>query len=510
MTEKFELIDEIYDMHYLFTISSLNSLTKGLQKSVQTCYPEVACLFRNGIQEVGFKKSDNQKVGGAILEKFSNPSFFPPFKQKLLDSCKTERAYFESLGEKKFQEYSNKELAQEIFRWMEAVKNVYDYGWALVFADVTGEFTQKVQSIIGSKFKNREKAGEALSILTTPENPSFMAKEQTAFYKIGQKISQQEDLVEKFKTVELEKLADYLKENAPDINEEIDEHVHQFGWIPHWYFGTGWDKKYFLSLFQSLFRQEENFEKKLAELDRKKKEIDQKRKQLLQEGRFSAQEMHWINLFKEFIDLKVYRKDILYIGCFYSRPLTQEIAKRLALSEKQVRYMMPEEIENVLVKGKPIDENILNERDKFSVLYSKDAQNHSLIGKEAKAFVEKNIAEKEIDTTVSELRGVCACPGFVKGKVKLVLHPNDMYKMQKGDVLVSVATNPDVVPAMKLAGAIVTDIGGITSHAAIVSREMQIPCVIGTETATKVLKDDEWVEVNASEGIIKRISQNSK
>ena len=83
-----------------------------------------------------------------------------------------------------------------------------------------------------------------------------------------------------------------------------------------------------------------------------------------------------------------------------------------------------------------------------------------------------------------------------------------MNKMNKGDILVSIATDPDIVPAMKKAAAIVTEQGGVTSHAAIVSRELRIPCVIGTKIATKVLKDNDLVEVDATKGIIKILKKS--
>ncbi len=79
--------------------------------------------------------------------------------------------------------------------------------------------------------------------------------------------------------------------------------------------------------------------------------------------------------------------------------------------------------------------------------------------------------------------------------------------MQKGDILVSIATDPDIVPAMKKAAAIVTEQGGVTSHAAIVSRELGTPCVIGTKIATKVFKDGDLVEVDAVKGIVKLIKK---
>jgi len=102
------------------------------------------------------------------------------------------------------------------------------------------------------------------------------------------------------------------------------------------------------------------------------------------------------------------------------------------------------------------------------------------------------------------LRGISAGRrGYGVGVAKVVFNPDDAAKeMCKGDILVTDVTNPDFVPFMKMASAIVTDKGGITSHAAIVSRELNIPCVVGTETATQVLKNGVKYTVNSRNGII--------
>jgi len=92
-----------------------------------------------------------------------------------------------------------------------------------------------------------------------------------------------------------------------------------------------------------------------------------------------------------------------------------------------------------------------------------------------------------------------------RDKVKIIKTKDDLLKFKKGDILVAEATVPDYVPAMRKAGAIITDLGGLTSHAAIVSRELGIPCIIGTKIATKVLKDGDFVEVDANKGIVKII-----
>ncbi len=99
-------------------------------------------------------------------------------------------------------------------------------------------------------------------------------------------------------------------------------------------------------------------------------------------------------------------------------------------------------------------------------------------------------------------RGLGSSPGVGKGKVVILAGPKEIGKVQKGDVLVTEMTTPDFVPAMKKAAAIVTNSGGMTCHAAIVSREMGIPCVVGTKNGTQILHDGQFVTVDATRGII--------
>ena len=100
------------------------------------------------------------------------------------------------------------------------------------------------------------------------------------------------------------------------------------------------------------------------------------------------------------------------------------------------------------------------------------------------------------------LKGETASAGVYSGPVKVIAGFSELNKIEKGDILVTTMTNPDMVPAMIKAGAIVTNEGGMTCHAAIVSREMGIPCIVGTEHATEVLKDGDIITVHASHGIV--------
>jgi pyruvate,water dikinase len=104
------------------------------------------------------------------------------------------------------------------------------------------------------------------------------------------------------------------------------------------------------------------------------------------------------------------------------------------------------------------------------------------------------------------LTGRVASPGKVVAVARIVLDLREVDRVGPGEVLVTRMTDPNCVPAMRRAGAVVTDLGGILCHAAIVARELGIPCIVGTREATKLLLDGDFVEVDAFTGRITVVS----
>ena len=121
--------------------------------------------------------------------------------------------------------------------------------------------------------------------------------------------------------------------------------------------------------------------------------------------------------------------------------------------------------------------------------------------KETKSSKTKSKGEST-DHSTPILTGIPASPGIGSGHVKILKSPSEIGRVSKGDILVAPMTSPDYVPAMKKAAAIVTDQGGMTSHAAIVSREMGTPAVVGTKIATTTLIEGDIVTVNGESGHI--------
>lgn len=179
-------------------------------------------------------------------------------------------------------------------------------------------------------------------------------------------------------------------------------------------------------------------------------------------------------------------------------PVPKKLQNQIKLTDEQIitlgkisqklqdHYYFPQDSEWALEKGK---------------LYIVQTRPITTIEKTKAVHSTEDKAQTE-QTTAPILKGIPASPGVGTGVVKILKSPKEIDKIKAGDILVAPMTSPDYVPAMKKASAIVTNEGGMTSHAAIVSREMGIPCVVGTKDGTKVLNDGDVITVNGTTGEI--------
>ena len=201
-------------------------------------------------------------------------------------------------------------------------------------------------------------------------------------------------------------------------------------------------------------------------------------------------------------------------GCHKGRPLLREIAKRLKLTYNELIYLYPTEIIDSLSKGLIVDKKGIDERINKYALVTIDGETKLYTGKQVDELLEKQQKSKisegssgtKEEKDVDEVKGMVASKGKAKGTAKIVKDRDELHKIKKGDILITKLTTPDFVVAMEKSAAIVTDMGGLTSHAAIVSRELGIPCITGTKTATKVFKDGDTIEVDAEKGLVRKVN----
>ncbi len=202
-------------------------------------------------------------------------------------------------------------------------------------------------------------------------------------------------------------------------------------------------------------------------------------------------------------------KDNAYQGrlTYLTKPLYLEVARRLGISYSELKECRDEEIITYLKKGKYFPKKLIRKRLQLSCMIGINGKVYVYEGEKA-ALVEKIVVKRRKSQRPSRLTGTPASTGRkIRGRVRICLSSKDAGQLLAGEILVAPATSADFVPAMRKARAIITEFGGLTSHAAIVSRELGIPCIVGTKVATQVLKDGDLVEVDAERGIVRRLKE---
>ena len=185
-------------------------------------------------------------------------------------------------------------------------------------------------------------------------------------------------------------------------------------------------------------------------------------------------------------------------------PFLHKIAKELGLTYTEMLSLTPLEIAGFLRTERTEIKTRIQKRQQGYVLAM--LQNKEIvIDNPAEVSEFLNIFVPKADISLKEIRGTMASGGYARGQARIILSSDDFKKMKVGNILITTMTTPDFVPLMQKSAAIVTDIGGLLSHAAIVSREFNIPCLVGTQYATKVFKDRDMVEVDADKGVVRKL-----
>lgn len=177
----------------------------------------------------------------------------------------------------------------------------------------------------------------------------------------------------------------------------------------------------------------------------------------------------------------------------------KSLAKEHELTFEHLINYSPIEIEELILKEKKIPKKIIEERIECPGFILKGNDLLNFKPNKVRKLVKKlksNIIDKKV------FKGMAASGGTAKGIVKIILHASLSKKLKKNEILVAFETTPDYIVAMKKSSAILTEQGGITSHAAIVSREMKKPCIVGIKGVTDALKDGDLVEVDAYTGVV--------
>jgi len=291
--------------------------------------------------------------------------------------------------------------------------------------------------------------------------------------------------------------------NGKDIEEDLKKHIEEFSWMPNsCYTETYHTRDYYINRIKETSKKDVKeliyaFEEEQAEKKKKYQEV-------LEKFQDDKKLITLIKTAQENIFYRSFRSERLYQSPLYLGNLFREMAKRLGLEDyRDILWLISPEIIKLLRNNEKADKKMIDERKTGFAFITSVTDGRCASGKEL-VELRKEVIFDEVSK--EEVKGNPTYKGKVKGRVCLVLSMEDLKKLKKGDVLVTDTTTPNYVPFLHKVSAIVTDEGGITCHAAVISREMKIPCIIGTHNASKALKDGDMVEVDADNGVVRKLS----
>ena len=348
----------------------------------------------------------------------------------------------------------------------------------------------KIRKLIVDEFGDSDSS--LVHTITHPDRHSFLTTEQYELQKIAQTLGK----------LGVGVFDDSVNQKYPDIAARIGEHVNNYFWkINNFTESKVLEKSDFVKEINEFLSNMESVEGKISSYESVTEFIAQRDKL-----RSSIKNTELINLLKindVIFDIHDRRKMQITKALGMIDSTLKELAKRFFIPQTDIRYLMPGEVDDLANMSKE-----LSERRKKSICIVTGDKSQIFSGKKAGLYISQlkniiNLNSKEV------IKGNIASPGKVQGVAKICRGLAELEKFKKGEILIACMTQPEFVPAMKQALAVVTDEGGLTCHAAIISRELGVPCVIGTKDATTFFKDGDIIEVDANNGVVTRIKDRN-
>lgn len=296
-----------------------------------------------------------------------------------------------------------------------------------------------------------------------------------------------------------EQRLDLLEIAVTKDESRLVEHSKRFFWLPVYTIG---DATWSMEDFRKQLSELENPEGELLKMREDIKKRRERYDEVVQEIQADADVQNMIDVVHLYTHLRDARIDLTRIVFCLIAPFYQELARRSELPLNCVLNLLNEEILEFLKSG-ILPENAA-ERARH-VVHAHDGRIDILTGKAMDELVSKELASV-LNVAMKEFKGMIAYKGVVRGRARVIRAADQLSTLEAGEILVTHHTTPIFVTAMKKASAIVTDEGGITSHAAIVSRELKIPCITATRHGSAVIKTGDLLEVDAEKGIVKILS----
>ena len=455
----------------LFYISfPSESVVLPIKKYLGVHWGRTLGFFKNGMVKMIFQLDKTTVSGIQIINQFMSKDVL----NKNLKIIAALEDKIKSHFNKSIKTLSDKKLNLEFQNFY---KVYLDYWGITHLSELVGFASESLLSDLLSQ--------EELALLTTPLEKSFSLKEEEDILKILEKVQKDPS----------------LKLDNKKILKLLKDHCEKYYWVQNNYLTIKrLAPDYFQTQIMDLLKEKVSATKRLESINSHIKKTKENQTRIISEKNLTIAQKKLIQISQQMIILQDDRKALNLEANVYLLEILKELSSRTHIPLNLLLWSTSKEFSK-LIAGEDLTNEFTQRKKSCVLIVDEDEFLVKTKDQYGKLYQEYFGDIKNQNRT--ELGGRRAQGGRITGKAKIILNPHEANNFQKGDVLVTTMTSPDFISLMKKASAIVTDQGGITCHAAIISRELQIPCVVGTQFATQTFKDGDILEVNANHGLVK-------
>ena len=334
--------------------------------------------------------------------------------------------------------------------------------------------------------------------------------EQKDFYRVAIELCKNSELRKIFEFGNLTEINIELSK-FPYENNIISKHIEKYEWVNTEYVSSGWSRESWLDLFRQSILSTISPEEKLREHLEKFSDLNSERQKIIKELAPPKDVLHSLDALAELTAQRDWTKGYFTKALLSYNKLLDEIAKRIGITREAILYYSYLEVEKYLDGGETVSQKVISDRMKDGfILLIKGGKLAIIEGKSQiqKVIIDEGISEPfEKMVNVKEFKGLGASRGCVKGKARVMEDASLISDLKEGEILVTYMTTIEFIPAFRKAAAVVTDEGGMSCHAAIISREFKLPCVVGTKVATRVVRTGDEIEVDGEKGIVRILNK---
>lgn len=348
---------------------------------------------------------------------------------------------------------------------------------------------EAVEKYLEIKIKETIKDEKELMLLMTPLQDSFVMEEHKNLL----------ELIKSLPSEEFKKLKSGVRDLAKYeiLSKKIIFHAQKWGWVFLNFKSHALPKE--ILFIEHGIDLAQNFKNEWEKIKCSEKQREKKRKILKTKPENIKKLINFLDILYK---LRDQRKAFNLQTTIPIKTWLKRVAKNYALNYEKFRWLTWEEQLQINLKNKNNFLNLIKKRQKSTIIFLGIDKDYSLLEGESALKIRSILLRQEKKKV---LCGAAVYPGNVIGQVLIIKSERDFSKFKKGAILVASHTTPDYIFLMKQAKAILTERGGITSHAAIVSRELKTPCIVGIHGLTGTLHNGDLIEVDANKGIVKII-----